>query len=876
MLKQHLHENWTVRATGNLAQIPPSLRNVTIPARVPGCVHTDLLRAGLIPDPYRDFNEHQLQWIGETDWQYTLVFEANDELFEHERIDLVCDGLDTVATIELNGQHIAKTENMFRGYRFDVRGALKRGSNELSITFTSPVRYVERMRDTLGERPYVGGRSGAFPFIRKMACNFGWDWGPALTTCGIWRGIRLEAWSQIRIATVRTFSEFRSCELAVEVDYEFASPIQRTSNGYDVFVHVTHSSGRVTSEGGKGNNDAPTERIELTLNDCEYWFPAGHGAQPLYEVKVSVEQRGETANAFDEWRGRIGRHTIQLDTSPDDIGRKFVLKVNGEPLFCKGFNWIPDDAFLNRANDLARLRTRIQQAVDCGANMLRVWGGGIYETDEFYDICDELGVLVWQDFPFACAMYSEDEPLWSEVEAEARYNVARLARHPSLALYNGCNENIWAYRDWGWGPQVQDKSWGKNYYFDLLPRVVKEVDPSKPYWAGSPWSGDFDVDHGVTPNAPTHGNMHIWEIYFRQDYPDYRTITPRFVSEFGYQSPATYSSIAGIIKPEDRDFGSPAMRDRQRHGNAATDDGDRKNLRWMSLHFNVDGLDELMKNLEPIEPEKVIVPPSGQTVLQPARVLPSRANFDDVHYLLQLNHARAMQTAVEWFRSRQPACMGTLYWQFNDHWPAATSCSAVDGDGRLKPLWYATRKFYASELLTIQPEADGVLHLNRINDRDVSESRRVRVVRRRFDGTILAQQEIELSGGKISRVALDETITTPEDPSEEVIVAGNGPGRAMSFFDVDKKLRYPAARYETELVKTQTGYDFTIRAASFLRDIVLNVDRIDPDAIASEQIVTLFPGEAFTFSIQTNKTFDNESLSRPPVFQSVNRFGKIE
>ncbi len=872
MIKQSLQDNWTVRATGDLAQVPARLRRVTIPARVPGCIHTDLLRAGLIPDPYRDFNEHKLQWIGETDWQYTLVFEANDELFKHERIDLVCDGLDTVATIELNGQHIAKTQNMFRGYRFDIRGALKRGSNELSITFASPIRYAEKMRDTLGARPYVGGRSGPFPFIRKMACSFGWDWGPALTTCGIWRGIRLEGWSGVRIRSLRPkvlhIGE-RTADVQFRCDVEFA-----TAQAGD--VHLTASIGNTSANEFDGHgtylkHDITTIRVKV--KNPKPWWPAGHGSPCLYDSIIQLTDR-KTGDALDIWSGGIGIRTIELDTSCDNTGRKFVVKVNGEPIFCKGFNWIPDDAFLDRANDPARLRARIQQAIDCGANMLRVWGGGIYETDQFYDICDELGVLVWQDFPFACAMYPEEEPFWSEVEAEARYNVARLAHHPSLALYNGCNENIWAYREWGWGPQVQDQSWGKNYYFDLLPRVVKEVDPSKPYWAGSPWSGDFDVDHGVPPNAETHGNMHIWEVYFRRDYPDYRTITPRFVSEFGYQSPATYSSIAGVLKPEDRDFGSPAMRDRQRHGNAATDDGDRKNLRWMSLHFNANGLDELMKNLEPIEPEKVIVPPSGQTVLQPARVLPSRANFDDVHYLLQLNHARAMQTAVEWFRARQPVCMGTLYWQFNDHWPAATSCSAVDGDGRLKPLWYATRKFYASELLTIQPEPNGVLHLNRINDRDVSNSRRVRVTRRRFDGSILAEQEVELPGGKISRAALDPAITTAQDPSQEVIIAGDVPARAMWFFDVDKKLRYPEPRFGAHLVKTQTGYDFTIRADSFLRDIVLNVDRIDPDAVASEQIVTLFPRESFTFSIRTKKPFAKQALSRSPVFQCVNRFGK--
>jgi beta-mannosidase len=215
--------------------------------------------------------------------------------------------------------------------------------------------------------------------------------------------------------------------------------------------------------------------------------------------------------------------------------------------------------------------------------MLRVWGGGIFETDDFYDICDEMGVLVWQDFLFACAMYPEEEPFKSEVEAEARYNVARLAHHPSLAIWNGCNENIWAYRDWGWkdSEEVKGRTWGLGYYLDLLPRVVNELTPTIPYWAASPWSGDPDPDNGIHPNADTHGNMHVWKPWFREDYLAYREFQARFCSEFGFQGPATYSSIASVVPPEARDFGSVEMRHRQKSGDRVRDDGDRRNLRHL-------------------------------------------------------------------------------------------------------------------------------------------------------------------------------------------------------------------------------------------------------------------------------------------------------
>ncbi len=403
---------------------------------------------------------------------------------------------------------------------------------------------------------------------------------------------------------------------------------------------------------------------------------------------------------------KIGLRTVELDTSPDDIGRKFILKINGKPIFCKGFNWIPDDCFLDRACEPTRVRARIQQSIDAGGNMLRVWGGGIFETDDFYQICDELGVLVWQDFLFACAMYAE-EPWRDEVEAEARDNVARLAHHPSLAIWNGCNENIWAYRDWGWKDHkdVVGKSWGKGFYFDLLPKICKEVTPTIPYWAGSPWSGDYDVDHGVPPNAATHGNKHVWEAWFKEDYAVYRKFEPRFCSEFGFQGPAPYSSIAAVVPPDKRDFGSLEMRHRQQSGNPAQDDGDRRNLRHLVRHFNLPGAQEL---LDALDTDRVIpkptAPPCGSAPLHAAASLPSKVKFDDLHYLLSVNQSRALTLGVEWFRSRQPTCMGTLYWQLNDCWPGGTTWSCIDGDGKPKLLWYATRKFFAGRLLTIQPD----------------------------------------------------------------------------------------------------------------------------------------------------------------------------
>jgi beta-mannosidase len=864
MIKQTLHDGWTVRPTGDLAEVPPQLRDTATSATVPGCVHTDLLRAGRIPDPYLDRNEFDLQWIGHTDWQYRTSFDADPRMFDHERIDLVADGLDTVARIELNGQLVAETQNMHRGYRFDVRQHLKRGRNELAITFASPVKYALVMREKLGPRPYCNGPAGPFNFIRKMACNFGWDWGPGLPTCGIWRGIRLEGWSGARIATLavqQTHTEF--CAVRV------SASIERTRS----FTDIAHLHGELRLSDGRSfvrSDEALEKDDELSLSfefhHPPLWWPVGYGNQLLQEISISL------AGYIDEIENRhvrIGLRTVELDTSPDDIGRKFVINVNGKPIFCKGFNWIPDDCFLDRACDRDRVRERIGQAIDPGGNMLRVWGGGIFETDEFYDICDELGVLVWQDFLFACAMYPEEEPFRSEVEAEARYNVARLAHHPSLAIWNGCNENIWAYRDWGWKDAVKDKTWGKGYYFDLLPKICKELTPTIPYWAGSPWSGDYDVDDGIPPNEAAHGNKHIWDAPAVVDYRNYRQFEPRFASEFGVQGPANYSTIARVVPVGARDFGSPEMRHRQKSGDPVRDDADRKNLRQIVRDFNLPGAAELLAALDSPDP-KAAVPECGCGPLHPAKSLPSKVNFDDLHYLLSVQQCRALTTAVEWMRSRQPTCMGTLYWQLNDCWPGGTTWSCIDGDGKPKPLWYATKNFYADVLVTFQPEKDGSLSLYVVNESEDEFDHQVLIRRDDFYDHNLDRQQVRVrvAPRSVGRVAVDPRVATPGDPAREVLWADVG--LAAWFFAPDKELCYPKPEFEVEW----DGRRLTLTAQTLMRDVCVFADRIDPDARVSQQMLTLMASETCKIEIESARPLTLQQLTSPPVLRCVNPFGK--
>lgn len=810
---------WTLRAVGDLDHLPESLRGQNVPGAVPGCVHTDLLAQGLIPDPYFDQNENELQWIGRTNWRYETLFEVGAEQLEHDRLELVCLGLDTVAHIEVNGQHVADTKNMHRAYRFDVKPLVKPGENTLSITFAAPMTYAEEMREELGDRPnaYVGM---PFNFIRKMACNFGWDWGPVLTTSGIWQPIYLDAWSGARVASVRPLvylnDDLTKARVEIHADLDWATSSE------EVQLEAQLAGVQTSAKLVAGQNEVI---VQLELDHPDLWWPVGHGEQPLYELTLKLKQ-GE--RSLDEVTKRIGIRKTELDTSVDSVGSAFTVKVNHKPIFIKGANWIPDDCFPTRITP-ERYAERITQALDANMNMLRVWGGGLYEQKAFYDLCDETGMLVWQDFLFACAAYPEEEPLYSEVEAEARYQVTRLSSHSSLVLWDGNNENIWGYFSWDWQRRLQGRSWGKGYYLDLLPSVVAELDPTRPYWPGSPYSGSFDIH----PLADNHGNKHIWDAWNVLDYQVYRVYVPRFVSEFGHQAPATYATIAESLSERPLEANSPGMLHHQRAG-----DGNQKLMDRLLEYF------------------------------------PEPQDFDAWHYATQLNQARAVEYGVTHWRSHAPTCMGILYWQLNDCWPV-TSWAAVDGYGRKKPFWYASKRFYADKLLTIQPRGDKLV-LFACNDSDDTWSGEVTLKRLDFTGKVLAEDKLTVDVEKRttqSVLELPPSLSTPDDARTELIVAQIGETRALWFFERDKNLHYPEVDVEAELGRNGDNYTLSVTAKSLLRDVAVFVDRLDPDATVSDQLVTLLPGEPFTFEIHAKKDLTKEDLTAAPVFQCANQLG---
>ncbi|WP_215449753.1 glycoside hydrolase family 2 protein [Streptomyces sp. ATCC 21386] len=757
-----------------------------LPAAVPGCVHTDLLAAGLIPDPFLGRNEDAVAWVGRREWTYEVELPGGAAAGGHDQTDLVFDGLDTAAEIRLDGRLLGSVRNMHRSYRFDVTGM----SGLLSVRFASAYAEAEVVRRRLGDRPNAYPQP--FQFIRKMACSFGWDWGPTLVTAGIWRPVRLERWSTARIARVRPLVTVEGTtgrvELLVDVEraaVEAGLRLEARVGGVAAVAEVGGTSGTV----------------RLEVPGVELWWPRDYGEQPLYEVELTLYGEGD---ALDVWRRRVGFRTVELDRSTDAHGTGFTLVVNGERLFARGVNWIPDDVFPSRVTR-ERYRERLGQAAGAGVDLVRIWGGGIYESEDFYDVCDELGLLVWQDFPFACAAYPEEQPLRGEVEAEARENVVRLMPHPSLVLWNGNNENLWGFRDWGWEERLAGESWGEGYYLGLLPRVVAELDPTRPYTAGSPWSGSWERH----PNDPAHGTHHSWEVWNREDYAEYRSDVPRFVAEFGWQAPPAYATLRRALPGEELAPDSPGMLHHQK-----AEDGNGKLERGLARHFVV---------------------PDG--------------DFDRWHYLTQVNQARAIAAGVEHWRSHWPVCAGTVVWQLNDCWPV-TSWAAVDGDGREKPLYHELRRLYADRLLTLQVRGAGLV-LAVVNQSGESWAPAgLRLRRTTVEGIVVAEAAVEVSAA--ARTVAEVRVPREVEPvgAKEFLVADGRDGekslRAVHFPVPDRDVPYARPEFEVEVGPGSV----TVTARTLVRDLLLQADRLGPAARADTGLVTLLPGERVTIGVR--------------------------
>jgi len=676
MHSQSLTGKWQFRQADTGAS-PERSQGEWLPAQVPGSVHTDLLALGRIPDPFVADNELDVQWVAERDWEYRLTFQVIPPTGGEEHVFLVCDGLDTLADVTLNGQTVGHAENMFRRYRWDVTSLLVEGENELYIYFPSPVAYI-RPRQT--EQPLLSPSQSipGGPYLRKAPCQFGWDWGPQLPPIGIWKDIRLEGYSVARLDDVH----LRQHHAGGTVTVSAGVTVERWQDAdLRAVLRLTGPDGRTQEETRfLGKNPVSGRALEIEVADPQLWWPNGYpsaslrtgGAQPLYQVEVTLYQ-GEGETICDRRTFQLGLRTLGLRQEPDESGTSFTFVVNGVPVFAKGANWIPADSFPTRISHPhpagahphpagAHLEHLIRSAAQAHMNMLRVWGGGLYEEERFYDLCDQYGILVWQDFIFSCSMYPDDDPFFENVRVEAVENIRRLRHRASLALWCGNNEMEWGWVEWhemGWHDTAypHSKEVYDRMFHHLLPEICAAEDPDHPYWPSSPSSNTpFE-----NPNGVEAGDTHNWMVWHGgQPFTSYREHDSRFVSEFGFQSLPPLETIRTYAGEADWNMTSYIMEHHQR--NAA---GNGKIITYMADHFR----------------------------------LPR--DFESLVYLTQVLQAECVRTGVEYWRRNRHRNSGTLYWQLNDCWPVA-SWASLDYFGRWKALHYAARRFYAPVLLSAE------------------------------------------------------------------------------------------------------------------------------------------------------------------------------
>ncbi|MGV8026486.1 MAG: glycoside hydrolase family 2 protein [Anaerolineaceae bacterium] len=639
---QSLSGNWKFRQKG---------QQEWLPAEVPGGVHTDLLALGRIPDPFIGDNEKHVRWVAESDWEYYRQITVEPELMQQSHIWLVCDGLDTLATVNLNETELGRTNNMFRQYRWDVKSFLKAGKNDFHITFDSPVRFATTQQ-SVRPMPGVSQAIPGGPYLRKAPCQFGWDWGPQLPPMGIWKDIRLEGYESARIEEVR----LKQYHTEDQVTIEARISIQNWDEApYLASMHLIAPDGQIFESKGTVSGEKPCI-LQVEVLNPKLWWPNGYGSQPLYQASIELSQ---SDLLLDQREYQLGLRTIELRQQPDEWGRSFTFVVNGQPIFAKGSNWIPADSFPTRISN-AKLERLIRAAADTHQNMLRVWGGGFYEDERFYDLCDRFGILVWQEFIFSCSVYPLDDAEFVEnIRIEVMENIRRLRHRASLALWCGNNEMEWGWVEWGWkAPEYQDfKISYDRFFHHTLPAWCADEDPEHVYWPSSPSSNTpFE-----NPNGQQQGDAHYWDVWHgRKPFIAYRSQYPRFMSEFGFQSLPPLETIRTYAKESEWNITSYIMEQHQKNNNG-----------------NALMVSQMLDSFQ----------------------LPK--DFESLVYLSLVLQAEGIRYGVEHWRRHPKQVSGTLYWQLNDCWPVA-SWSSLDYYGRWKALHYVARRFYAPLLLSIE------------------------------------------------------------------------------------------------------------------------------------------------------------------------------
>jgi beta-mannosidase len=801
-------------------QVSQADKNDWIPATVPGCVHTDLLAAGKIPDPFYRDNEKAVQWVGESNWIYKRTFNVPDDVLKNDRVLLRCEGLDTLATIKINGKEIGRTDNMFRTWEFDTKPFLNAGQNTIEVTFDSPFPYMKKRNDQRKMYEWAGpheprGRA----WIRKEPCSFGWDWGPVLPSSGIWKNIGLETFNQGRITDVLILQS-HSADGTVTLDIQVNAEIVRSAS-FQAVLGVRQSdiliaTKRINLVDGKGSG-------EVEIQIPKIWWPAGMGEQPLYQVHV--ELLDADGNMVDSTARRVGLRELKIVLPEKENPLHF--EVNGIPFFSKGANWIPADSFPNRVTPEIS-RRYIADAVAANMNALRFWGGGYYEDDALFDACDEMGICVWLDFKFACSAYPAfDGEFMNNVRLEARDNLRRLRHHPSIAVWCGNNEISLMTKD-KWSDRSMGRADYNKLFKDLLAQQVQELAPQANYVSGSPDCGD----------------THYWQVWHGpKTFDAYRKLTG-FMSEFGYQSFPEPKTVRAFTNEEDRaSLITPVMKWHQRSGTGDVG-GNEQMIQMMNHYFN---------------------PPK---------------DFDAALWLSQILQGYGIKIGAEYWRQTMPKSMGCVFWQYNDIWPGM-SWSSVDYFGRWKALQYMARKFYAPVLVSgLENVKNGTIDIFVTSDRLEACNGKLTWNVTDLEGQSLAQESVDLDiparksekfktlnlQDQIQKLGVNGFLTWLKLDVDGKTVSEN-----MVSFALPKELKLSDPKIATEVEETSDGFAVTLKTEKPALWTWLELE--NADAKFSDNFVHVTPDnpvqiEVFNLNQQLNKDYFTKALRVRSLFDT--------
>lgn len=801
------------------------------PATVPGSVYNDLLRSGRIEDPYYRDNEDAALKLMDNEFEYVGTFNLNQsDIADADEVLLRFNGIDTLADISLNGQMLGSADNMHRIWEYRIKEILTGGENEIKIVFHSPTKYIA---EEFEKDPAILGTEDAmrgFPKIRKGHYMFGWDWGPRLPDAGIWKNVELLKVKKAGFTSTYIHQEFNEdmskvsirvrCKAFIE-EFITEKPeiVLNKDSGFDIKVSVTDPKGSVIFENADGYSD-------LTIDNPELWWPNGFGEHPLYTVKIGLFDK--EGNLLDSSTKRIGLRKLEISTAKDEYGAEFAQVVNGVKFFAMGADYIPEDNMLPLCN-ANRTRKLLSDCVAANFNSIRVWGGGLYPDDYFFDICDELGLVVWQDFMFACANYRLTRHFEENILTELKEQIRRLSHHASLGLWCGNNEMEMFVDQGTWGAKFEIKSDYVKMYEYLFPRLLEEEDPDRFYWPASPSTGGgFDY-----PNDPNRGDVHYWEVWHgNKPFTEYRQFYFRYLSEFGFQSFPSMKTIEKFTLPEDRNVFSYIMEKHQR--NAAANG-------------------KIMNYME-------------QTFLYPN-------SLDTLVYASQLLQAEAIRYGVEHFRRNRGRCMGTVYWQLNDCWPVA-SWASIDYYGRWKALHYFAKRFFAPVMVSCEEEGLLTQSLN-VNAEpfDVKKSIKLNVTNETMEkksglvswqlrdasGNIIKEKEENISVDPLSAVWLEKT-DMPDAKLYENYVSFKfiSEGETVScgtvLFCAPKHFRFR----DPELKVSVNGDEITVSASAYAKSVEIRNENDDLvlsdnffDLNADSKTVKIISGKADGITVRS-------------------------